>query len=94
MSSDLRTPNSDNFTNILLILRQNIWICRPSSLQSAEMVTESLMRVISDENSTNYQRCHEKFIRRSYTTQIVRTLYKFTFWVIKVNMDETREVRS
>ena len=26
--------------------------------------------------------------------QIVRTLYQFTFWVIKVNMDETRDVRS
>ena len=26
--------------------------------------------------------------------QIVRTSYQFTFWVIKVNMDETREVRS
>ena len=67
---------------------------RPSSLQSAEMVTESLMRLISYENSTNYQRCHEKFIRRSYTTQIVRTLHQFTFWVIKVNIDEMRDVRS
>ena len=28
------------------------------------MVTESLMRVVSYENSTKYQRCHEKFFRR------------------------------
>ena len=93
MLSDLRTPKNDNFTNIILILRQNICICRPSSLQSAEIVTESLMRLISYENSTNYQRCHEKFFRRSYATQIVRTVHQFTFWVIKVNMDEMREVR-
>ena len=58
------------------------------------MVTESLMRLVSYENSTNYQRCHEEFFRRSYVTQIVRTLHQFTFWVIKVNMDEMREVRS
>ena len=56
------------------------------------MVTESRMRLISYENSTKYQRCHEKFFRRSYATQIVRTLHQFTFWVIKVNMDENREV--
>ena len=30
----------------------------------------------------------------TYAIQIVRTLYQFTFWVIKVNIDETREVRS
>ena len=30
----------------------------------------------------------------TYAIQIVRTLYQFTFWVIKVSMDETREVRS
>ena len=35
-----------------------------------------------------------KFFRRSYATQIVRMLYQFAFWVIKVNMDEMREVRS
>ena len=58
------------------------------------MITESLMRLISYENSTKYQRCHEKFFRRSYAVQIVRTLHQFIFWVIKVNMDETNEVRS
>ena len=26
--------------------------------------------------------------------QTVRTLYQFTFWVIKVNVDEMRDVRS
>ena len=29
----------------------------------------------------------------TYVIQIVRTSYQFTFWVIKVNMDEMREVR-
>ena len=28
----------------------------------------------------------------TYAIQIVRTLHQFTFWVIKVNMDEMREV--
>ena len=30
----------------------------------------------------------------TYAIQIVRTLYQFTFWVIKVSMDEMQEVRS
>ena len=30
----------------------------------------------------------------TYTIQIVRTLYQFTFSVIKINIDEMREVRS
>ena len=30
----------------------------------------------------------------TYAIQIMRTLYQFTFWVIKVSMDKTREVRS
>ena len=30
----------------------------------------------------------------TYTIQMVRTLYQFTFWVIKVIMDEMREVSS
>ena len=29
----------------------------------------------------------------TYAIQIVRTSYEFTFWVIKVNMDEMRKVR-
>ena len=28
--SDLQAPKSDNFTNIILILRQDIWMSRPS----------------------------------------------------------------
>ena len=88
MFSDLRAPKNDNFTNIILIPRQNIWICRPSSLQSAEMVTESLMKIqliIKDVMESSFV--------VTYATQIVRTLHQFTFWVIKVNMDEMRKVR-
>ena len=30
----------------------------------------------------------------TYAIQIMRTLYQFTFWVIRVSMDETRKVRN
>ena len=53
-----------------------------------EIVTESLMKIqliIKDVMKSSFV--------VTYAIQIVRTLYQFTYWVIKVSMDETREVR-
>ena len=34
---------SDKFTDVILIVGQDIWMSRPSSLQSVEMLSELLM---------------------------------------------------
>ena len=55
------------------------------------MLTESLIRVITYENSTNYQICHEKFFRRYICSSNSEDVIQGIFSMIKVNIGETHE---